>query len=88
MQRTLQRLKIFAIRLYMRINLSKMKKHSKRDEGSIWDFLAGLVIGYIGYGILSELVKPRVECPVCHTELEQGLQFCPRCHSQFKWNKE
>jgi hypothetical protein len=55
----------------------------KRDEGSIWDFLLGLVLGSIGTHILSIFSKPT--CPVCKNKLEKGALRCPYCQAGLEW---
>jgi|GEM_PF-5688474 len=63
-----------------------MRQKKNKDEGSVWDFLAGLVIGIVGYGILSEITRPKPTCPVCKTELKYGQPICHVCKNQLKWN--
>lgn len=66
--------------------MTKTKKRSKDEEGSVWDFLAGLAMGFIGYGILSEIARRKPKCPVCMTELKEGQPTCPVCKNQLRWN--
>jgi hypothetical protein len=84
MLRTLQKLKTLHLRLYGGIKMTKAKKKSK-DEGSIWDFITGLVIGFIGYGIISEYANRKPKCPICNTEVKHGQPKCHVCKNQFKW---
>ncbi len=87
MLRTLRRLKISVELLYRRHNLLIMNnKKSKNDEGSVWDFLAGLVMGFVGYGILSEFANRKHKCPVCMTKVKQGQASCHVCKNQLRWN--
>ena len=60
-----------------------MSKSKKSDEESIWDFLAGLTIGFIGYTILSLFARPR--CPICKDKIERGIPICPKYKSELQW---
>jgi predicted amidophosphoribosyltransferase len=60
-----------------------MPNRSKGDEGSVWDFLAGLTIGFIGSTILSFFMKS--ECPICKNKIERGVTICPSCKSELNW---
>jgi hypothetical protein len=56
---------------------------TKNDKGSVWDFLAGLAMGFIGYTILSFFTKP--SCPVCKKDIGRGISICPTCGSELQW---
>jgi hypothetical protein len=87
MLRSAQRLQIVADKIWGPIlSFMKHKENSKDDEGSIWDFLAGLVMGFVGYGILSEIAKRKPKCPVCMTELEYGQPTCHKCKNTLRWS--
>ena len=67
--------------------LMTRKSRNKEDyEGNIWHFLAGLAMGFVGYGILSEIARPKPKCPVCATELRYGQQSCFVCKNHFRWD--
>lgn len=85
MLRTLQRLKTLLEWLYRRAKMTKAKKQSKEDVGSIWEFLAGLAMGFIGYTILSGFVKPKSECPNCGRKIDSGIPECPYCNTLLGW---
>ena len=68
------------IRRFRQLGMSRKRRS---DEGSIWDFLAGLTIGFIGYTILSLFAKPK--CPICKNKIERGISICPRCKSELQW---
>lgn len=55
----------------------------KDRRGSVWDFLAGLVMGMVGYTILSEFVKPK--CPKCSAKIDREISVCPVCKTELLW---
>ncbi|MFY9868754.1 MAG: zinc-ribbon domain-containing protein [Candidatus Nitrosopolaris sp.] len=55
----------------------------KNNQGSIWDFLAGLVMGMIGHTILTELIKPN--CPKCGNSIQREITSCPKCGTELEW---
>lgn len=63
--------------------VSNTRGKNKSDQGSIWDFLAGLGMGIIGYTILAELVKPK--CPKCGNSIERGISSCAKCDTELEW---
>ena len=68
-----------------RKNIVHLRRRQRGNEGSIWDFLAGLGMGIVGFTILSEFVKPK--CPVCGTKIERGVPICPNpnCRTELAW---
>jgi zinc ribbon protein len=85
MLRTLQRLKKLLRWIVESVKMPRSKNQSNDDDGSIWDFVAGAIIGFIGYTILSGFVKPKSECPNCGKKIVSGVSECPHCGILLEW---
>jgi hypothetical protein len=73
---------------YQEVILSQMKNKRKHkdDNGRVWDFLAGLAMGFIGYNILSEIANRKPKCHICMSELKRGQPLCHVYKNQLRWN--
>jgi hypothetical protein len=67
------------------ISLQMRRARRNNDEGSIWDFLAGLAMGVIGYSVLSSIVKPACPNPTCGRKIERGTPRCQYCNTDLEW---
>ena len=55
--------------------------------GGIWDFLAGLGMGIIGYTILAEIVKPNCPNPNCGKKLDEESRHVIGATQDWSGNK-